>query len=271
MDAPSTSRGGGLKVVETKLECMRGDLITIPMFFNNRLKEPDTQWMVPTSIFHSKCVGEAIDEFWSFEEALIKIGGVREATNSEMGWLFRHYYIPHSKRHLILAPYMNLLVVSQDLDECEQLEALIASMQAKEPPTTEGEVIFGEDPFPSFIPKTSLTMEELKAKYSLTSTTPSLKGSMWEKQMHALKEFKSNPPISTLANVTKVGDSTFNIMAKHIDGYIGFCHLHLNKEPTMDLIMEPTHFARFIAFLEVSWGGRWVHGKHLCFGLGAQY
>ena len=41
-------------------------------------------------------------------------------------------------------------------------------------------------------------------------------------------------------------------MVKHLDGYIGFCKLHLGMEPTLDLVMEPSCFAKYIAFLEVS-------------------
>ena len=83
MDVPSSSKVG-LKVEEVKFKCMRDDAITIPMFLNTTKKECDTSWMVPIPIFHSKCLGEAIEELWSFEEELIKLGGVRQTTKAEI-------------------------------------------------------------------------------------------------------------------------------------------------------------------------------------------
>lgn len=254
MDASSSFKVG-LKVEEVKLNCMRDDVITIPMFLNTTKEEFDTSWMVPISIFHSKCLGEAIEELWSFEEDLIKLGGVRQTTKSEMSWLIRHYYSPLTNKHYLLAPFKNLIVVCKSLEAYKWVEGLVACMEAKDPSITQGEVIQGEDPFPSYIPKFSLSSGDIMDNYSLTSTAHGLDGSMWEKQMKALKAFKSNPPISTLANVTKVGESTFGIMAKHLDGYIGFCKLHLRKEPTLDMVMEPSCFAKYISFLEVSLGG----------------
>lgn len=251
--SPSTSSTmGSLKAMEIKLKGMRDDTTTIPMFLNTSKGQDDKAWMVPSTIFHTKCLGDAIEELWYFEEALIKEGGVRQATQAEMGWLFKHYYLPWGHQHLLLAPFMDLVVVCKDLDHYKEIEGLVTSMISKSPSISQGDAIHGIDTFPSFIPKCTLTNEEMKANYSLTSTKHNLKGSLWAHQVGALKAFKTEPPISTYANVTKVKPTTLEIMIKQLDGYIGFCNAHLKKEASMDLVMEPSSFAHYVAFLEVS-------------------
>ena len=74
---------------------------------------------------------------------------------------------------------------------------------------------------------------------------------MWEKQVKALWVFKKDPPISTHGNVRKVVDTSIDIMVKNLAGVVGFAYKHLNKQPTMDIIMEPTIFAQYVAFLLV--------------------
>jgi hypothetical protein len=70
--------------------------------------------------------------------------------------------------------------------------------------------------------------------------------------------------------VRKVVDTTIEVMVKHLSGVVGFGYKYLSKEPTMDIIMEPTTFAQYVAFLLVRlvWvGGAWkvgIGGHPLC-------
>ena len=79
---------------------------------------------------------------------------------------------------------------------------------------------------------------------------------MWEKQKKALWVFKRDPPISTHGKVREAVDHTNEIMEKHLAGLVGFAYKYLNKQPTMDIIMEPTTFAQYVSFLVVRgvWG-----------------
>lgn len=240
------SKGNHAK--EVKVVGMRGDTNTMPFFYNT--SKGDTSWMVPGKLFHSKCLGDAIVKFEELEQSIMELGGVRCTTKEEHTWLVRHIYIPSWERHVYLFPCNNLVVLGQGMDD-ELVGNLVESITTKLPPPPQEEGPSFEDPYPKHIPLCHIPKDELHDHYSITSIHPHLGGTMWEKQVKALWVFKKDPPISTHGNVRKVVDTSIDIMVKNLAGVVGFAYKHLNKQPTMDIIMEPTIFAQYVAFLLV--------------------
>lgn len=241
----------GNHVKEVKVVDMRGDTNTIPFFYNP--SKGDTSWMVPSKIFYNKCIGEGIMEFEKYEEIIIENGGERLPTKEELIWLVRHLYISRTNTHFYLIPTQNLILVGKEYGD-ELVGNLINSISSNLPPLPQDGAPAFEDPYPKSLPMCNIPKEELQAHFSITSTLPRWEATTFGKQDGALRAFKHDPPFSTYGNVRKVQDTTIDIMVKQLGMFVGFSHKHLGKEPTMDLIMEPTSFAQYISFLLVSGG-----------------
>lgn len=247
-------------VKEVKVVGMRGDTNTMPFVYNSSMG--DTSWMVPGKLFHSKCLGDPIVKFEEFEQKVMELGGVRCTTKEEHTWLVRHIYIPSWQRHMYLFPCHNLVVLGRAMDG-ELVGNLVESITTKLPPPPQEEGPTFDDPYPKHIPMCHISKDELHDPYSITSIHPHLGGTMWEKQVKALWVFKEDPPISTHGNVRKVVDTSIGIMEKNLARVVGFAYKHLNKQPTMDIIMEPTIFAQYVAYLLVrGWWGNVSAGVH---------
>lgn len=242
----SLSKGNHVK--EIKVVGMRGDTNTMPFFYNTSME--DASWMVPGKLFHSKCIGDALVKFEELEQKIIELGGVRCTTKEELTWLVRHIYLPSSERHIHLFPCHNLVVIGGDMDK-ELVGGLVESLTTRLPPPPQDEASTFDNPYPTSIPKCPIPKDVLHDPYSITSIHPYLGGTTWEKQEKALWVFKRSPPISTHGNVRKVHDSTIENMVKHLSGLVGFGWRFLSKEPSMDIIMEPTSFAQYVSFLLV--------------------
>lgn len=243
----------GNHVKEVKVVSWREDTNTMPFFYNP--SKGDTSWMVPSKIFYSKCIGEAIMEFEKFEEQLMEYGGVRLATKEELTWLVRHIYCSRTNTHFYLFPTKNLVLMGREYGD-EFVGNLINSISTKLPPLPQDDAPTFDDPYPKSIPFCNIPKEKLQGPFSITSTCPRWEGTTFGKQEVALRAFKHDPPFSTYGNVRKVQETTIDIMVKQLGLFVGFGHQFLGKEPTMDLIMEPTSFAQYISFLLVSgpWG-----------------
>lgn len=242
----SLSKGNHVK--EVKVVGMREDTNTIPFFYNP--SKGDTSWMVPSKIFYNKCLGEAIVGFEQFEETLMEHGGVRLPTKEELTWLVRHIYCTRTNTHFYLIPTKNLLLVGKEYGD-DVVGNLIDSMSTRLPPLPQDDAPIFEDLYPKSLPLCTIPKEKLQGPFSITSTYPRWEGTTFGKQEKALRTFKLDPPFSTYGNVRKVQETTIDIMVKQLSLFVGFGHNHLGMEPTMDIIMEPTSFAQYIAFLLV--------------------
>jgi hypothetical protein len=104
--------------------------------------------------------------------------------------------------------------------------------------------------FPDSIPICTISPEELEGAYSITSIAPGLckAATKWGKQLAALQQWKTNPPLNSHDRVKKVGETSIQLMVRSLEEYMGFCYKHLGLEPSMDLVMQCNTFSQFMAF-----------------------
>ena len=109
--------------------------------------------------------------------------------------------------------------------------------------------------FPDTIPQCPVGEEELWGPYSLTATAGQLaaKGTKWDKQLAALEKFKTKPPLSSHGRVSKVGPTSMELMMRSLDEYVGYAQKHHGVSPSMDLVMQPNMFCKFMAFKLATW------------------
>ncbi len=178
----------------------------------------------------------------------------RNATKGELKWLEEHAFIVTDTGVMLMAEVDKLAGVLEEFDEMN-LSATLAFLKGMPPmegnngsssSSTTGSM------FPDSIPTCTISPEELEGPYSITSIAPQLckKGSMWKKQVAALVKWKLSPPLNSHDRVKQVGDTSIQLMIRSLEEYVGYCYLHHNKEPNMDLVMECNTFSKFMAFKE---------------------
>lgn len=101
--------------------------------------------------------------------------------------------------------------------------------------------------FPATIPRCLVGDEELYGPYSLAPALAA-RGTKWGKQLAALEKFKVQPPLNSLGRVSKVGDTSMQLMLRSLEEYVGYAHKCHGVEPSMDLVMQPSMFSKFVAF-----------------------
>jgi hypothetical protein len=232
-----------------KVTCPREDTATIPLFHNKWVSTPDSTWVTPSTMFYQKVLGEGImleDEYKLEVEGLQS----RQASRAEMLTLQKHAYLgPTTLEPPYLIPVQDLSAMLKALGS-QHLEATLASLEDLPPLEGTNAGRSSTSMFPDSIPLCLLDDEELWGPYSLTATANHLaaKGTKWGKQQAALEKFKTQPPLSSHGRVSKVGGTTLELMMRSLDEYMGYAHKYHAVSPSMDLVMQPSMFSKFMAF-----------------------
>ena len=265
-----------------KVHCPKDDYVTIPLFHNKWIAQPDITWVTPSSMFYQKvstacCTrhGDVLHCMWGVKheppptttcmcpllqvlgDGIIKLEvfdekveafGTRDATQAELKILQKHAFIapnPLSSLSLVqldkLASMLKLLPGLTSTVAClEDLPPLVGSHAGRG----------NNSMFPDTIPQCTLGEEELQGPYSLSATANHLAayGTKWDKQLGALEKFKTTPPLSSHGRATKVGSTSLELMMRSLDEYMGYAYKHHGVEPSMDLVMQPNMFSKFMAF-----------------------
>lgn len=58
----------------------------------------------------------------------------------------------------------------------------------------------------------------------------------------------ADPPITTHGKVTKVGKTSMLLLERSLDEYVGYAYKFHGVEPSLDLVMQPNMFSKFMAF-----------------------
>jgi hypothetical protein len=264
-----------------KVACPRDDVATIPLFHNKWVPTPDTTWVTPATMFYNKVrcmvpsvawkhlahtcwlhqtitastpptqvLGEGIMEEDVFQLKVQTLVS-RLASKAEITTLQKHAYLgPTFQAPTPLIPVLELAAMLKGLASQEHLVATLASLE--DLPPLEGSNAGGSSTstFPDTIPQCNLEDDELWGPYSLTATAGYLaaKGTKWDRQLAALEKFKTQPPLRSHGRVSKVGPTSLELMMRSLDEYVGYAHKHHAVSPSMDLVMHPNMFSKFMAF-----------------------
>jgi hypothetical protein len=173
----------------------------------------------------------------------------RFTSESELKLLEKHAFIVTPSNTMMMVGVDMLANVLEAMQK-RQLEATVAFLRGL--PHVEGSSSSssGQPLFPDSIPTCPISHEDLEGPYSLPSIAPSLcmAGTKWAKQLAALEKWKVEPPLNSHGRVKKVGDTSIQLMIRSLEEYMGFCHKHLNLQPSMDLVMQCNTFSQFMAF-----------------------
>lgn len=58
----------------------------------------------------------------------------------------------------------------------------------------------------------------------------------------------ADPPLTSHGKVTKVNETSLELMIRSLDEYVGYANKYHGVEPSMDLVMQPNMFSKFMAF-----------------------
>lgn len=243
-------------VVERKVTSHKGDTSTIPFFKHTMGKI--VMWLIPAMLLFSKCIGPGIMEVDTYNQIVLEVEGKMDATIQEKSWLIHNYYDSISTKHITLVPAQGLAQALEDQTIYQELliplvTSILVNLSTLDCISSTNSS--NDDVFPTSIPPCPINEADIWEAYSLPSCHPSskAKGTIYGKQVAALyKSRVDDPPISIFGNITKVKESTIDLLVHHLDQYLGFCYLYFNMEPTMGLVMVPSMFAKYVAFLKVS-------------------
>lgn len=175
----------------------------------------------------------------------------RFASIKEQGLLKKHAFIGASSSGPITMVPVSGLVNKLKLLDLDGVEHTLACLEEL-PPLHGGSVRSASSSsiFPDSIPGCGIEEELLWKDYSLSATAPHLtaRGTKWAKQVKALRKYKTNPPLSSHGKVSKVGATSLELMLRSLDEFVGYVYMHHGVEPTMDLVMQPKWFSKFMAF-----------------------
>lgn len=109
------------------------------------------------------------------------------------------------------------------------------------------EARLGLDPFPN-IPPCIIPTANLKWPYSLYSLNRPIIPKPIASQMKALGRSKTQPTLGPGGSGKTVTNTTWKIMERSLEEFIGFCFLHLGMMPNLKTVMRPPAYAHFVAF-----------------------
>jgi hypothetical protein len=178
----------------------------------------------------------------------------RSASKAEVLTLQKHAYLgpttPLDPITLVQVSNMVAMLKTLPKEKLDMLAATLASLE--DLPALEGSNAGRSSTsiFPDTIPQCHLDDEELWGPYSLSATAGQLaaSGTKWAKQLAALEKFKTKPPLSSHGRVSKVGATSLELMMRSLDEYVGYAHKHHGVSPSMDLVMQPNMFSKFMGF-----------------------
>lgn len=174
----------------------------------------------------------------------------RASSKSEVKLLEKHAFIATSNTTAIIMVEVDKLAGVLEAFKEAKLAATIAFLRGM--PSVDGSSSSQQvDPlFPDSIPTCTISSEQLEGPYSIPSIAPSLcrPASKWGKQLVALGQWKTSPPLNSHDRVKKVGETSIMLMVRSLEEYMGFCFKHLDLEPSMDLVMQCNTFSQFMAF-----------------------
>lgn len=174
----------------------------------------------------------------------------RASSKSELKLLEKHAFIATSNTTAIIMVEVDKLAGVLEAFKEAKLAATIAFLRGM--PSVDGSSSSQQvDPlFPDCIPTCTISSEQLEGPYSIPSIAPSLcrPATKWGKQLVALGQWKTSPPLNSHDRVKKVGETSIMLMVRSLEEYMGFCYKHLDLEPSMDLVMQCNTFSQFMAF-----------------------
>ncbi|KAL4855767.1 hypothetical protein ACK3TF_003839 [Chlorella vulgaris] len=244
MDVPASRT---TKYRQFKVHCLRDDQATIPLLCNDWLPTPDTAWVTPAALFWSKVMGEGIIGYGPFQQV---VGGLvsRAPTGNELKRLKDDGFV--GAHHI--ATTVQLVKVTDMAELMRRLavrgvSATLACLEDLPPMDGSNQGRGSGSIFPATIPRCLVGDEELYGPYSLAPALAA-RGTKWGKQLAALEKFKVQPPLNSLGRVSKVGDTSMQLMLRSLEEYVGYAHKCHGVEPSMDLVMQPSMFSKFVAF-----------------------
>ncbi|KAL4855398.1 hypothetical protein ACK3TF_003947 [Chlorella vulgaris] len=244
MDVPASRT---TKYMQFKVHCLRDDQATIPLLCNDWLPTPDTAWVTPAALFWSKVMGEGIIGYGPFQQV---VGGLvsRAPTGNELKRLKDDGFV--GAHHI--ATTVQLVKVTDMAELMRRLavrgvSATLACLEDLPPMDGSNQGRGSGSIFPATIPRCLVGDEELYGPYSLAPALAA-RGTKWGKQLAALEKFKVQPPLNSLGRVSKVGDTSMQLMLRSLEEYVGYAHKCHGVEPSMDLVMQPSMFSKFVAF-----------------------
>lgn len=195
-------------------------------------------------------LGDGVIERTDFEREMGTIGD-RLASLKEKGLLKKHAFIGASFTGPITMVPMSGLVSKLKLLDLDGVEHTLACLEEL-PPLHRGSVKSSSSNiiFPDSIHACGIEEDELWKDYSLSATAPHLtaRGTKWAKQVKALRKYKTSPPLSSHGKVSKVGATSLELMVRSLDEFVGYAYMHHGVEPSMDLVLQPKWFSKFMAF-----------------------
>ena len=194
-------------------------------------------------------LGEGIIDDAKFREEVEAMVS-RDATQAELKTLQKYAFVgPHHNGKIILVKLEDLAWLLKGL-AVQGISATLACLEDLPPLEGSSAGRSSTSIFPDTIPQCPVGEEELWGPYSLTATAGQLaaKGTKWDKQLAALEKFKTKPPLSSHGRVSKVGPTSMELMMRSLDEYVGYAQKHHGVSPSMDLVMQPNMFCKFMAF-----------------------
>lgn len=230
-----------------KVPTHKEDMVTTPFIFNKWVTKPDTTWVTPATIFYTRVLGGALV---AEEEFMAKMKEIkrRMTTMSEKKHLEKIAFITTPHKDIFMVEVGKLADVLEGFNKMGQA-ATVAFLRGM-PPVEGSSSNKVDSMFPDSIPTCNITPGQLEGAYCISSIAPTLckAGSKWGKQVAALEKWKANPPLNSHGRVKRVGATSIQLMVRSLEEYMGFCHKHLEMEPSMDLLMDCNSFSKFMAF-----------------------